>query len=67
MKRNSYQSLSLKKKCEIVESVEGLPPSKKEKDVAAEYNIPCSTLSTIMKNKNQLQDNHSFGNSQKKR
>ena len=38
-----YNSLTVK--LEIIDRVENLPPDKK-KDIAAEYNIPCSTLST---------------------
>ena len=49
MKRTSYQWLTIMKKLEIVDRVEGLPLGKKRKDIAAEYGIPCSTLSTILK------------------
>ena len=67
MKRTSYKSLTIKKKLEIVDRVEGLPPGKKKKDIAAEYGIPCSTLSTILKKKDSLRESHSFGSSKKKR
>lgn len=66
MKR-SYQSLTIKKKLEIIDRVESLPPGKKKKDIAAEYEIPCSTLSTILKDKDKLRENHCFGSSKKKR
>jgi hypothetical protein len=67
MKRSSYQSLTIKKKLEIIDRVEELPSGKKKKDIAAEYNIPCSTLSTILKNKDSLRGNHAIVNSKKKR
>ena len=67
MKRSSYQSLTIKKKLEIIDRVEDLPSGKRKKDIAAEYNIPCSTLSTILKNKDSLRGNHAIVNSKKKR
>ena len=48
--KQKYKSLSVKQKLEILERLDHLPAHKK-KDIAAEFGIPCSTLSTILKNK----------------
>ena len=39
MKRAKYQSLTIKKKLEIIDKVRHLPPRKEKKDIAAEYAI----------------------------
>lgn len=67
MKKTRYQSLTIKRKLEIIERVEHLPPHKKKKDIAAEFGIPQSTLSTILKNKDSLQANDVAGGKKKKR
>ena len=38
-----YQSLTLKRKLEIIDKVDSLPPGKKKKDIAAECGIPVGT------------------------
>ena len=43
--KQKYKSLSVKQKLEILERLDHLPAHKK-KDIAAEFGIPCSTLST---------------------
>ena len=52
--RGSYKSLTIKGKLEIVDTVEKAPASKKKKELAAEFNIAPSTLSSIIKNKDSL-------------
>ena len=52
-KRRKYKSLTVKRKLEVIERVESIPPGKK-KDIAAEFGIPQSTLSTILKDKEKL-------------
>ena len=65
MKRARYQSLTIKRKLEIIDKVDSLPPGKK-KDIAAECDIPLSTLSTILKNRDSLQAKHALGSKMKK-
>ena len=48
-----------------MEAVETLPPGKKKKDIATEFGIPPSTLSTIVKNKETLKASHATGSSKK--
>ena len=67
MKRARYQSLTIKRKLEIIHKVDSLPPGKKKKDIAAECDIPPSTLSTILKNRDSLLDKHALGSNKKKR
>ena len=67
MKRAKYQSLTIKKKLEIIDKVRHLPPGKKKKDIAAEYAISLSTISTILKFENELQKKQAYGSSKKKR
>ena len=43
--KQKYKSLSVKQKLEVLERLDHLPAHKK-KDIAAEFGIPCSTLST---------------------
>ena len=43
-----YQCLTLKRKLQIIDEVEQ-SPRKKKKDIASEFSIPQSTLSTILK------------------
>ena len=62
-----YQSLTIKRKLEILDTLENLPPGKKKKDVATDFNIPASTLSTILKNKDSIRASHALGSSKKKR
>ena len=47
--KQKYKSLSVKQKLEILEHLDHLPAHKKKKDIAAEFGIPCSTLSTILR------------------
>ena len=62
--KQKYKSLSVKQKLEILERLDHLPAHKK-KDIAAEFEIPCSTLSTILKNKETLKRQHALGSSKK--
>ena len=63
MHKAKYQSLTIKWKLQIVEAVETLPPGKKKKDIAAEFGIPPSTLSAILKNRESLTASHAVGSS----
>ena len=54
-----------KQKLEILVRLDHLPAHKKKKDIAAEFGIPCSTLSTILKNKETLKRQHVLGSSKK--
>ena len=63
--KQKYKSLSVKQKLEILERLDHLPAHKKKKDIAAEFGIPCSTLSTILKNKETLKRQHALGSSKK--
>ena len=67
MKRARYQSLTIKRKLEIIDKVDSLPPGKKKKDIAAECDIPPSTLSTILKNRDSLLAKYALGSNKKKR
>ena len=67
MKRARYQSLTTKRKLEIIDKVDSLPPGKKKKDIAAECDKPPSTLSTILKNRDSLLAKHALGINKKKR
>lgn len=67
IRRGKYQSLTLKKKLEIISRVENLPPGKKKKDIASEFGIAQSTLSTILKGKHKIQASSSSGSTKKKR
>ena len=55
------QSLSLQKKVEIIRAVDNAPPSKKKKDIAADFCIPANTLSTILKNRVSILNNDTIG------
>ena len=66
-KKKTYNSLPIKRKLEIINRVEQLPPNKKKKDIAAEFGIPASTLSTILKSKDALRNHHAVGSSKKMR
>ena len=66
MKRDRYQSLTIKRKLEIIDKVDSLPPGKKKKDIAAECDIPPSTLSTILKNRDSLLAKHARGSNKKR-
>ena len=66
MNRARYQSLTIKRKLEIIDKVDSLPPGKKKKDIAAECDIPPSTLSTIQKNRDSLLAKHALGSNKKK-
>ena len=61
--KQKYKSLSVKQKLEILERLDHLHhlPAHKKKDIAAEFGIPCSTLSTILKNKETLKRQHALG------
>ena len=65
--RGSYKSLTIKRKLEIVDAVEKAPASKKKKELAAEFNIAPSTLSSIIKNKDSLKVKANSGGKGKKR
>ena len=65
--RGSYKSLTIKRKLEIVDAVEKAPASKKKKELAAEFNIAPSTLSSIIKNKDSLKVKGNSGGKGKKR
>ena len=74
MKRARYQSLTIKRKLEIINKVDSLPPGKKKKDtgkkkkdIPAKCDIPQSTLSTILKNRDSLLAKHALGSNKKKR
>ena len=54
MKRNS---ISLDKKAEIILAVDKAPPTKKKKEIAADFGILPNTLSTILKNRSSILDN----------
>ena len=47
-RRPKYNSLTIKRKLEIVDIVNNAPADKKKKDIAAEVGLPPSTLSTIL-------------------
>ena len=64
MKTSRY--LTVKRKLEIIDRVKNLPPGKKKKDVASEFKIPPSTLSTILKNKDILKSSSGIANSKKR-
>ena len=66
MKRQRYWSLTIKRKLEIIDKVDTSPPGKKKKNIAAEFGIPPSTLSTILKNRDSLQTRHAVGSKTKK-
>ena len=66
-KRRKYKSLTVKRKLEVIERVESLPPGKKKKYIAAEFGIPQSTLSTILKDKEKLLVTCTTGNAKRKR
>ena len=61
-----YQSLTIKRKFEIIDKVDSLPPGKKKKDIAAECGIPASTLSTILKSRESLLSKHVGSNTKKR-
>ena len=52
----SKQSLSLKRKVEIIKSFEQAPPMKKKKEIAEEFGIPPNTLSNILKNRKKIME-----------
>ena len=64
MKIARYQSLTIKR--EIIDKLDSLPPGKKKKDIAAECDIPSSTLSTILKNRDSRLAKHALGSNKKK-
>ena len=51
---DTNHSLSLKRKYELIQAVQNAPASKRKKDIAAEFEIPANTLSTILKNQKQI-------------
>ena len=65
--RGVYKSLTIRRKLEIVNAVEKAPPTKTKKEIAAEFDIPPSTLSTIMKKKDSLKTMATHGSTKKKR
>lgn len=66
MNSMKYRSISIKRKHEIIDRVENLQ-RKRKKDIAQEFKIPASTLSTILKNKDSLRKCHTFGGSKRMR
>ena len=51
MKRSRNESLTIDRKLEIMNRVDNLPPGRRKKYIRAEFEIPLSTVSTILKNK----------------
>jgi hypothetical protein len=51
MSMRKLQTLSLKRKVELIQAVENAPPSKKKKEIAEEFGVLPNTLSTILKDK----------------
>ncbi|MGH0170220.1 UNVERIFIED_CONTAM: hypothetical protein FKN15_068676 [Acipenser sinensis] len=43
------------KNVQVLKVVDNAPPYKKKKDVAADFNIPTNTLSTVLKNNAKVQ------------
>ena len=64
--RGKYQSLTLKRKLEILDEVEKTS-SKKKKDIASHFGIPPSTLSTLLKDKDKIRSSQVAGRSKRKR
>ena len=64
--RGKYQSLTLKRKLEILDEVEKTP-AKKKKDTASQFGIPPSTLSTLLKDKDKIRSSQVAGRSKRKR
>ena len=64
--RGKYQSLTLKRKLEILDQVEQ-SPKRKKKDIASAFGIPQSTLSTILKEKEKLLASSAAGRTNRKR
>ena len=56
-------SLTLLRKIEILDAVDRAGPHCKKKKIAEDYGIPSSTLSTILKNKDDIRDKFESGNS----
>ena len=56
----SKQSLSLRRKVEIIRAVDNAPPSKK-KDIASDFGIPANLLSTFLKNRMSTLRNDNVG------
>ena len=67
MQRSKYQSLSIKRKLEIIDAVEKAPAGKKKKEIATEFRIPTSTLCGILKKKGELKESMSYGRNSRKR
>ena len=65
-RRPKYNSLTIKRKLEIVDIVNNAPADKK-KDIAAEVGLPPSTLSTILKNQDSLRASYGVGSKKRKR
>ena len=51
MQCSKYQSLSIKRKLEIIDAVEKAPAGKKKKEIATEFGILTSTLCGTLKKK----------------
>ena len=62
--RSKYQSLTIKRKLEIIDIVENAPNRKKQKDIGG---VPKSTLSTIIKNKGKIRQSSIHGSGKNKR
>lgn len=59
--------LNVKDKVKIIEAVNNNKSGKTKKDIAAEFGIPCSTLSTILKNQEGILKQFSSGHLMRKR
>ena len=67
IQHSKYQSLSIKRKLEIIDDVEKAPAGKKKKEIATEFGIPTSTLCGILKKKGDLKESMSYGRNSRKR
>ena len=56
-------SLTLLRKIEILDAVDRAGPCCKKQKIAEEFGIPSSTLSTILKNKDDIRNKFESGNS----
>ena len=66
MSRYRYQSLTVKRKLEIIDKGDSLPPGKQKKDIASEFGILQNTLSTILKDKDKLCASYAVSNTKQK-
>jgi hypothetical protein len=64
---SSHKSLTIKRKLELIAAVANAPPGKRKKEIAADFKVPPSMLSTIIKEKTTLKAFATFGNADKKK